>query len=293
MSLDMLRTAGIFLFFFGVFFFLFFLVPRKKAQELKKQYDDDGFQVGEEARFVFIFKPFYQFFLPLIKRLPMTGYKDKVVRYAVTAGLEKDVTAEDIIGFQFSVALLFAVLSFVLFNSVLIILVAVLVGLVYPYLWLYEKKKRRQVLILTGMPDVVDMLSLSVEAGLEFNAATRKVCEIYKEEREPFVMELYLLNQNLKLGLSREEALRNMAERVDMQELYAFTSILIQAEKMGSSISSVLKSQAVRIRQERFMKAERAGAVASQKLLVPMILLIFPVLFIVIFAPFVLRFIYG
>lgn len=287
-----MRTIGILLFFMGVFFFFYFLLPKKKAQELKKQLDEEGFQVGEEAKFVFIFKPFYQFFLPLIARLPMPNYKARIKRYAVNAGLERDVTPDDIIGFQLSVALLFALLAFVLFKSIPMIILGTLVGIIYPYLWLYEKKKTRQAAIVSGMPDVVDMLSLSVEAGLDFTSATRRVCEIFKEEREPFVMELYLLNQNLKLGLSREEALRKMAERVDMQELYAFTSILIQAEKMGSSISNVLKSQAVRMRQERFMKAEKAGAMASQKLLVPMIILIFPVLFIIIFAPYILRFIY-
>ena len=292
MSLGMLRNFGILLVFVGVFFFLYFLVPRKKGQELKKQFDDDGFPVGEEAKFVFIFKPFYQFFLPLIKKFPLPSYKRRVERYAVTAGLEKDVTADDIIGFQISAALLFAFMVFMVFKSLTALILAALLGLVYPYLWLYEKKKTRQATIISGMPDVVDMLSLSVEAGLDFNTAARRVCDIYKGDKDPFVMELYMLNQNLKLGMSREESLRNMAERVDMQELYAFTSILIQAEKMGSSIANVLKSQAVRMRQQRFMKAERAGAVASQKLLVPMILLIFPVLFIVIFAPYILKFIY-
>ena len=83
-----------------------------------------------------------------------------------------------------------------------------------------------------------------------------------------------------------------MSDRVELPELYSFTSILIQAEKMGSSISDILKSQAIRMRQERFMKAERAGAIASQKLLVPMMLLIFPIIFIVIFGPYILKFIY-
>ena len=181
---------------------------------------------------------------------------------------------------------------FFLFKNTLFVLIAALFGLGYPYLWLYEKRKKRQSEIVINMPDVVDMLSLSVEAGLDFNAGIKRVCDIYRDERNPFVVELHLMDQNLRLGKSREEALRNMAGRVDIPELYSFVSILIQAEKMGSSIADVLKSQATRMREERFMKAERAGAIASQKLLVPMMLLIFPIIFIIIFAPLVLKFIF-
>jgi len=136
---------------------------------------------------------------------------------------------------------------------------------------------------------VVDILSLSVEAGLAFNVAVQKVCEIYRKDTDPFVVELYLMDQNIKFGRSRNEALKIMAERVDLMELDSFTSTLIQAEKMGSSISTVLRYQAERMRSERFMKAERLGAQASQKLLVPMMVFIFPVIFIVIFGPYLIQ----
>lgn len=292
MSLSLLRNLGLLLFFAASFFVVYWLFPRKKEQEIKKKFEDDEMALGESARFVNIFRPFFQILLPIIKKLPLSGYKNKVEKYAVTAGIEKELSGDDFIGFQITTTILFGILAFLLFKGAVSVFFGAILGLCYPHLWLLEKKKKRQQAILATMPDVVDMLSLSVEAGLDFNAGIKRICDIYREDKDPFVTELYLLGQNIKLGRSREEALRNMSDRVDIQELYSFTSVLIQAEKMGSSISDVLKSQAIRLRQDRFMTAERAGAIASQKLLVPMMLLIFPIIFIVIFGPYVLQFIY-
>jgi len=155
--------------------------------------------------------------------------------------------------------------------------------------------------VALSMPNVVDMLSLSVEAGLDFLAAVKRISELGGQAspdsgskgQDPFVEELQSMYHNIKLGMSTDEALQNMAERVDIQEMYSFVSILVQAQKMGSSIADVLRSQALRMRQQRFMKAERMGATASQKLLIPMMLCIFPILFIIIFSPYLLKFIYD
>ena len=146
--------------------------------------------------------------------------------------------------------------------------------------------------LISRPPDVVDTLALAVAAGLDFNAASKRVCDMYMRDNDPFVAELYLMNKNIRLGRSREEALLHMGKRVDLQELYAFTTILIQSEKMGSSISEVLKAQAIRMREERFMRAEQAGAVISQKLLLPLIVCIFPIIFIITLGPFILKYIY-
>lgn len=294
MALSLLRSLGLLIFFAASFGFVYSLFPKKKEQEFKKKLEDEEIVFGESARFVNMFRPFFQILLPLIAKLPVSGYRRRMEKYAVTAGIERELTGDDFIGFQISVAMLFAVVTSLALRSWSLGVVAGILGLCYPYLWLYDKRKKRQADILSSMPDVVDMLSLSVEAGLDFNAGVVKVCDIYgKDRKNPFVAELFLMRQNLKLGRPRDEALRSMADRVDVPELDCFVSILIQAEKMGSSISEVLKSQATRMRQERFMRAERAGAIASQKILVPMILLVFPILFIAILGPYVLKFIYG
>ncbi len=292
-SLSFIKPLSYLLFFGAIGFFIYTIVSGSTKLAISGKAQIDDFDISEESKFILMFKPFYQLFSPLIKWLPLPGYKKRMNKYVVTAGLEGQVNGNDMIGFQFSIMLVFVFCGFIYFDSILSRLLAAAIGLVYPYLWLYEKKKQRQERIKLSMPDVVDMLSLSVEAGLSFNAAVQKVCHIYRHDKDPFVVELYLMDQNIKLGRSREEALKIMADRVNLMELDSFSSILIQANKMGSSIAEVLKSQADRMRSERFLKAEKMGAQASQKLLLPMMVFIFPIIFIVIFGPYVVKMIMG
>lgn len=293
MNPGIIKILAYLLFFGGSLFLVHTLVRMSRSAEMAGKPSTADFDIPEEARFVLFFKPFYALFRPIIERLPVDGYRKRMEKYAVTAGLENDISGNDIIGFQLTTMLIFGILGLQLFESTILIIVAAISGLEFPYFWLYSKKKQRQEQIKLSMPDVVDMLSLSVEAGLAFNAAVQKVCDIYRHDRDPFVVELYLMDQNIKLGRSRDEALKIMAERVDVHELDSFASILIQANKMGSSIADVLKSQADRMRSERFMKAEKVGAQAAQKLLIPMMLLIFPTIFIIILGPYIIQWIMG
>jgi tight adherence protein C len=292
-SLSFIKPLSYLLFFGAIGFLIYTMMPGGKKLALSEKNKDDDFEIPEESRFILAFKPFYQLFSPLIQWLPIPGYKSRMNKYVITAGLEGQVNGNDMIGFQCSIMLLFVFIGFLYLDSYIGIFFAAIAGLGYPYLWLYEKMKQRQEKIRLSMPDVVDMLSLSVEAGMSFNAAVQKVCHIYRHDKDPFVVELYLMDQNIRLGRSREEALKVMSERVDLMELDSFSSILIQANKMGSSIAEVLKSQADRMRSERFLKAEKIGAQASQKLLLPMMVFIFPVIFIVIFGPYVVKMVMG
>jgi tight adherence protein C len=289
MDMSLYKSVALLLFFAGTAAFVYAAVPRKTAGGLGTR---DAEPSGQ-ARIVLLFKPFYLILLPLISRLPLRGYRDRIRRMITTAGLDGEVEPDDIIGFQVTTTLLFVFMSSVFFNALVIRILAGILGFFYPYLWLREQKTQRQQAISLSMPDVVDMLSLSVEAGLSFNAAVQKICDIYRGEKDPFVQELYLMDKNIRLGRSSEEALKLMAERVDLMELDSFASTLIQAGKMGSSISPVLRSQAERMRAERFMKAERLGAQASQKLLIPMMIFIFPIIFIIIFGPYIVKLVLG
>ena len=292
-TLSFIPPFGYLLFFAAIMFLVYSLASGARQMAGAETAGADDFEIPEAARFVLLFRPFYRIFTPLIETLPMPGYKARMKRYAVTAGIEGQVDGNDMIGFQITTMFLFMVMAYVYFHSLFAVLVAGVAGLGYPYLWLYEKKKQRQEAIRLSMPDIIDMLSLSVEAGLSFNAAVQKVCDVYRHEKDPFVVELYFMDQNISLGRSRDEALKSMAERVELTELDSFTSILIQANKMGSSIAETLKAQAERMRAERFLNAERIGAQASQKLLIPMMVFIFPIIFIVIFGPYVVKMVMG
>lgn len=166
-----------------------------------------------------------------------------------------------------------------------------LFGWFYPNLWVNGLKKARQDAITLALPFVIDMLTLSTEAGMDFMGAVQKVCE--KARPSPLIEELERVLKEVQLGASRGDALRNFAWRVDMESISSFVAILVTADQMGAPIGAVLRAQSDLLRNERFLKAEKAGAAASQKILFPLIFLILPAVFIMIFGPVVLQFIYG
>lgn len=105
--------------------------------------------------------------------------------------------------------------------------------------------------------------------------------------------EFSIVLKDIKIGSSKSDALREMAERLDMPEITSFVAVLIDAESTGASISQVLKDQSVQMRLERFVRAEKAGAQASQLILIPLMLFILPAVFIMVFGPMALSFMYG
>ena len=124
-----------------------------------------------------------------------------------------------------------------------------------------------------------------------FVGAIGKVVE--KAAQSPLVEEFGQLLREIKVGSSRQEALREMALRIDMTEVNSFVAILISADQMGASIGKILRQQSDAIRTERTLRAEKAGAAAAQKVLLPLVFFIIPAVFIMIFGPFLLNAIYG
>ena len=165
--------------------------------------------------------------------------------------------------------------------------VSMVVGYFYPdKIWLSSVIKKRQDEIRRAMPFVVDLLALSTEAGLDFLGAMAKVVE--KAKPSPLVQEMEMLLKEIKVGSSRAEAMRNLAWRVDMMEINSFIAVLVSADEMGASIGKILRQQSEQVRLDRFIRAEKAGAAATQAILLPMILFIIPAVFTIIFGPFIL-----
>ncbi len=294
MDLIIFKITGFILLFVAVFLFVIQFFPDQKEKDVRRKTGLDAKREwSEDVTLVKWFYPVILFLIPLVKLLPLDNYKKRLSSWSINAGLERIVTPEEIICLQIILAVLFPFLLHVFFSGLGMAIVGVLLGGVFPMIWLWEKRKNRQQAILLSMPDLVDMLALSVEAGMDFNSAIVRVCEQHKGKKEPFIDEFNLLQKNLRLGMTREDALTTMAARIDIQDIYSFTSILIQAEKMGSSIGVILKDQSDKLRRERFMKAESMGAEASQKLMIPMVIFIFPLIFFIILGPYILKFIYG
>ena len=165
------------------------------------------------------------------------------------------------------------------------------IGFFYPNIWLSGKIEQRKADVIKGMPFIVDMLALSVEAGLDFVAAMQKVIE--KAPRSPLVDEFETLIKETKVGSSRAEALRQLSWRVDTIQVSSFCATLIAADAVGASIGPILKTLSKEIRQARSAIAEKKGATAATKIIIPTIFLIIPSVGIVIMGPVVMQLMVG
>ena len=156
------------------------------------------------------------------------------------------------------------------------------IGFYYPRLWLNQQIARRKKEILKTLPDALDLLVICVEAGLGFDAAMQRVAERWNNELgKAFARVL----QEIALGRSRKDALRDMAARVDLPEMTTFVAAIIQAEQLGVSIAKVLHIQADQMRLRRRQRAEELARQAPIKMLFPLVFLIFPAMFVVLLGP--------
>jgi tight adherence protein C len=168
-------------------------------------------------------------------------------------------------------------------NPVWIPVAMLATGLFLPDRWLRDQVIKRHLLITRALPYNLDLLTLSVEAGLDFTAALAKVVE--RGRKGPLLDELALVLRQLKMGKTRAESLKMMVDRVNLSALTTFVSALIQADKMGTPLGKVLRIQSAQLRVERSQRAEKLAGEAPVKMLGPLILCIMPTVFIVLFGP--------
>lgn len=211
------------------------------------------------------------------------------------AGKPLELTAEEIVAFMELAALVFLcigiVISIWLDLTFLSWFAFAAFGAAYPLIWLRDRVKSRHHKITRALPYNLDLLTLSVEAGLDFAAALGKVVE--KGRKGPLSDELAITLRELKLGKTREEALRNLAARVDLTTLTSFVQALIQADKMGTPLGKILRILSTQMRIERTQRAEKLANEAPVKLLLPLIGFIFPTIFIMLFGPIAYQIFFG
>ncbi len=162
-----------------------------------------------------------------------------------------------------------------------------LFGFFYPGMRLKAVGRDRLRRMFRDMPYVLDLLTLSTEAGLDFTSAMATVIE--KGPAGPLVEEFRISHQETILGKTRSDSLRAMAERVDLTELTSFILALIQAEQLGASVAKVLRTMSEQMRVKRSTMAEEAAGKVPVKLMAPLVICIFPASFIVLFVPLYLR----
>lgn len=161
-----------------------------------------------------------------------------------------------------------------------------LVGYLVPGASLSQRAAKRQAAIQRALPDTMDLLTISVEAGLGFDAA---LSHVVKKVPGPLSDEIGRMLQEMRLGTSRVDALRHLADRTDVDELEAFVLAMVQADVFGVSVSKVLRAQAKESRIKRRQRAEHKAMQTPVKLLFPLIFCILPALFVVVVGPGAIR----
>ena len=171
--------------------------------------------------------------------------------------------------------------------ALLIALLGICLFYLQPVFWLRRCIKLRHLSIQRALPFVIDLLTLSVEAGIDFMSGLQRAVE--RRKMDPLTEELIRMIHEIQLGASRRTALRNLAQRVNMPDMRSFAHALIQADELGVSIGVILRIQSDQMRQRRFDRAERLANEAPVKMLGPLMLFIFPAVFIVLLGPILSR----
>jgi tight adherence protein C len=160
-----------------------------------------------------------------------------------------------------------------------------IMGYVLPSMMVGRRLKKRQKEMQKALPDALDMLVVSVEAGLGLNQALVRVSEEIYRISPVLSEQLALVNLEIRAGTAREEALRNLAERTGLQDISSLVGMLIQTDRFGTSVAQALRVHSETMRTKRRQRAEEAAAKTTIKMVFPLVFCIFPALFVVILGP--------
>lgn len=240
-----------------------------------------------------VIKPMLRQMHKLGKALTPKRTIEKIQQDLIMAGLPGGLTVTDFLGLRFFAGVVMGAFVMYIVNGRYQFSIALaagmgafLLGLYMPNFWLKSQVGRRQKKIALELPDALDMMSICVEAGLGFEAAMQKVA-LYRDGE--LSVELRRAISEIRVGVRRTDALRHMVMRTGVSDVASFVAVLIQADKLGVAIRDVLNSQAEQMRMRRRQRAEEAARKAPLKMLFPLIVFIFPSLFIVLLGPAVPR----
>jgi tight adherence protein C len=238
--------------------------------------------------------PLLRAIAPWVAHYELASYREAKEKQIAGAGLKDGLSVNEFLAWKIVFAILGPLMMAFLFqfarHPMMIVVLALLFSFLPDFL-LKDMVTKRQRAIVRALPFSVDLLTLVVEAGLDFSQGIQRVVE--RGPEGPLRDELSLMIREIRLGSTRSEGLRSLAKRCGVPEVSSFTSVLVQADRLGASIGPVLRAQADAMRSERFQRAEKAGARASSLVLMPLVIFILPAALLVIVGPVLLRFVYG
>jgi tight adherence protein C len=205
------------------------------------------------------------------------------------AGFRNESAVKIFYGSKVLIPILLCILTWVSgaisFGGPFLLLISAALGFLAPDFWLTNRIKKRQQAIRRGLPDVLDLLVICIEAGLSLDHATARTAVELKEAQPELCDELNIVVLEQRAGRPRGDAWKHMAERTDVDCISNLVSMLIQAEAFGTSIARTLRVHSDTLRTQRVQAVEEAAAKTTIKLLFPLVLFIFPSLFVVVLGP--------
>ncbi len=233
-------------------------------------------------------KPFIRRLFKFLGRLTPAQMLSELDHKLLLAGQPMGLGAREFFGLRFLFFLIGLLLAFVLLRTGRETIhlsgagLSVIVGILFPTAWISRLIRERQQEIIKGLPDALDMLSVCATAGLGFDQSMQRVSEYWQTHMGA---EFGRVISEMEMGLSRKEALRNLATRADVKELSSFVSLIVQAEQLGMSISHTINSMAEQMRIERRFRAQEEARKLPNKILFPLAFFIFPAMIAVILGP--------
>ncbi|MBR2434486.1 MAG: type II secretion system F family protein [Lentisphaeria bacterium] len=263
---------------------LFFSLRMERDPEMESEQDNKRIPV------------LFRLFLPLVSnvypliRLPVFQQQlDQTGEQLRMAGYDQVLTAERFLGLRVLLMIfgvVFTVLLFMAQQPAAAVLV-ILLFMIYPATWLRSVVRKRHLSILKALPNLLDLLTLSVEAGKDFLTALREINA--RRKNDALNEELTRTLHEIQLGKPRQAALREMSNRVRQGDLTSIVNAIIQADELGVSIGQLLRIQGDQLRVKRFSRAEKLANETPVKILFPVIVFIFPAVFMILMGPIIMQ----
>ncbi len=204
--------------------------------------------------------------------------------------LNKQISCENFMIYEEAGFIIAFFVAYIIFENLLLGFILALAGFFAPEIILKSKVRRKDENILKELPDSIDIISANIEGGLSIIKAISKYLERNKND---FAEELKIVMNNINIGRSFSEALQDMNKKLNLNEVNGLVNVFIQADKFGGNVKEIIRAQSDEIRAKRFQILKKKAHEAPVKLLIPLIIFIFPVIFIVLFGPVIIKLMSG
>ena len=282
-------TVSLFFYIIGHLIFSNKEVVGQRMESIKSMYSLSEEEDEMKKPFVErVINPAYQRLVTALGNITPASINKKYETMIVQAGVGKSFTPSSLVSIQVMLALALGGVFYLFFsflgketNSGLLLLLSVS-GFFIPYALLHSAAEKRQKLVQRSLPDLLDLLYISVEAGLGFDMALKKSAE---KMPGPLSDEIKKAIEDITKGRDRQDALRGIVKRTGVEDLNNFVTAVIQSELLGTNIAIMLKTQSTVMRQKRRQRAEETAMKIPIKMLFPLVFFLFPALFVVIMGP--------